>query len=441
MNFKIVIPKDVNIILKKLKDNGFMGYIVGGCVRDNLLNKTPKDWDICTNALPDQMIMLFSEFKVIPTGLKHGTLTIVINDENYEVTTFRIDGDYSDNRRPDEVTFTNSLIEDLSRRDFTINAMAFNYDEGLIDPFFGMGDIVLKTIKCVGNPNNRFQEDALRMLRAVRFQAQLGFNIEKLTHDAIHYNSELIKNVSAERISQEINKILMSNPLDMYTVNYYKLLKYHLPELDICFWTNQDNPYHCFSVGKHLTNSANFIEKTLYLRLTMLLHDVAKPQCKTVDENGIGHFYGHAEVSSELSEQILRKLKYDNDTILKVKELILYHDMEISDSRKSVKKLLNKIGEESFRDLLKVKEADIKAQNLEYYQDRCDKLEKIKLILEDVLITKECFDKKDLAINGNDLIQIGFKQGKEIGDVINRLVEMVIENPELNNKNELLKLV
>ena len=445
----IQIPYLVDYVMNSLKLAGYKSYMVGGCVRDVILNKIPHDWDITTSATPEQIKSVFQHtLNVIDTGIKHGTVTLMMNYAmdtsnvySVEVTTFRVDGKYSDNRRPDEIKFTDSLVKDLSRRDFTINAMAYNSDEGLVDPFFGLGDVNSKVIKCVGNPNERFQEDALRMLRAVRFSAQLGFEIDKYTAHAIHDNYSLISNVSVERISQEINKILWSNPLEMYTVDYYKLLDNVMPELNICFWTNQDNPYHCYSVGKHLIHSAKAMENNLCLRLTMLLHDIAKPQCKTIDENGNGHFYGHAEESSKMATEIRRRMRYDNLTIMRVRDLIFYHDVEIQDNRKSVRRWLNKIGEETFRELLKVREADIKAQSQEYYQTRHDKLERIKIILEEVLKDNECFSKKDLAINGTDLIKMGYPEGKQIGKIINKLVEMVLDNPELNNRDTLIEII
>ena len=441
MKYNIKIPVDVSLILNILKSNGFMAYVVGGCVRDSILNRKPKDWDICTDATPQSIISVFNNYKVIPTGLKHGTITVVINNINYEVTTFRIDGDYSDSRRPDDVLFTNSIIEDLSRRDFTINAMAYNQEEGLIDPFYGLNDIKFKTIKCVGTPCDRFNEDALRMLRAIRFKAQLSFQIDADTQQAIFKKSDKIKSISSERVSDELNKIILSNPTDIYNANYYGLLKYHLPELDICFYTEQENPYHCYNVGTHLINSCVNIDNILYLRLSMLLHDIGKPNCKTIDDFGVAHFYRHSEFSTTMSDIILRRLKYDNDTINKVKTLIEYHDYDIAENKKSIKKVLNKIGIEMLYDLLKVKEADSKAQNQIYFNERNAKIQNIKLLIEGILNEKECFSVKDLAVNGNDLINAGYKQGKEIGDILNRLVEVVIENPELNQKEKLLSLI
>ncbi|MFY9422912.1 MAG: HD domain-containing protein [Bacilli bacterium] len=438
----INMPKTCEMIIDNLISNGHEAYIVGGCVRDSILGRTPNDWDICTSAKPDTVKTIFEKFNIIETGLKHGTVTLVDDDKDmYEITTYRVDGKYSDNRRPDNIKFTDDLIEDLSRRDFTINAIAYNQYEGLIDPFGGINDINNKMIKCVGIPDERFKEDALRMFRAIRFKAQLNFKLDSSVWMAIHANHDLVKNISVERISWEINKILLSNPLEIYSLNHHKLLKYTIPELDECFWTNQDNPYHCYSVGKHLVHSVKAVENKLYLKLTMLLHDIGKPQCKTIDEQGIGHFYGHAVISSKMAVDILRRMKYDSCTIMKVKVLILYHDAEIQDTKKSIKKWLNKIGEDMFRDLLKVREADIKAQSPNYYQERHDKLERVKVLLDEVIKDKECFSRKDLAINGFDLIKLGITEGKDIGKILDILVNHVIENPNSNNKKELISIV
>ena len=439
MNFKI--PDDVKFIIKTLQQNNYNAYVVGGSVRDMIMNRIPKDYDITTNCLPDVTMSIFSSYNVIPTGLKHGTVTFVINGNNYEITTFRNDGKYSDNRKPDEVKFTNSLIEDLSRRDFAMNAIAYNDIEGLIDPFGGLYDINDKIIKCVGLAEERFQEDALRMMRAIRFKAQLGFNLDKYTWKAIHNNYKLIENISMERMQQELNKILLSNPLEIYTLDHFKLLNHITPEFDACFWTNQDNPYHIYSVGKHIIHSCNNIEPILHLRLAMLFHDIGKASCKTIDETGRGHFYGHPEISSRMTVDILKKLRYDNYTIMKVRDLVLYHNDDIPDTKKGVRRWLNKIGEEMFRDLLKVKIADAKAQNLEYSLKKIEKVKRIEIILEEILEDRNCFSRKDLALSGSDLIEMEYPEGKDIGEIIDFLLNKVIDNPELNTKEKLTTIV
>ncbi|MDF2505875.1 CCA tRNA nucleotidyltransferase [Clostridium sp.] len=441
-NIKIELPQDVKLIINILENNNFSAYAVGGCIRDSLLGRKPKDYDITTNALPIDVIKIFKELgcQVIPTGLKHGTITILINKTPYEITTFRIDGEYSDNRHPDNVQFTTLLKDDLSRRDFTINSMAYNDTEGLIDYFGGINDLNNKIIRCVGDSNDRFNEDALRMLRACRFSAQLGFEIEEKTFLAIICNDELIKNVSKERVQSELNKILLSDHPDYISQLYiYEILDDILPEYADCFECTQINPYHVYNVGTHIKESIKQIETKLSLRLAMLFHDIAKPQCKITDEQGIDHFYGHAEESSKIAEIILRRLKYDNTTIDKVTTLIKYHDIEIT-SNKQIRKLLNKIGEENLRDLLKVKEADIKAQNPDFYEDRHNHLLEVENKINEIVEQQQCFSLKDLDINGHDLIKLGYK-GKEIGYLLNGLLEQVLDNPELNSKDELLKLL
>ena len=446
---KIKIPYLPELIIYNLNKMGYKAYVVGGAVRDSLLGRPVKDWDITTSATPDQVKEVFSGFKILDTGLKHGTVTIMMdyamdnsNVCSVEVTTFRVDGDYSDNRRPDSVDFTDSLYEDLSRRDFTINAMAYNEEEGLIDYFEGQKDLEDKIIKCVGNSDERFTEDALRMLRAIRFATQLEFDIEHDVLSSISKNKNLITNISNERISLELNKILRAGkPLWIKYLYYMGLLELIIPELDECYGVMQNNPYHIYCVGKHIVESVLQIEPVLYLRLTMLLHDIGKPKCKTTDEENIDHFYTHAKISSEMAVSILRRLKYDNLTIMKVRDLILYHDAQIEDSRKAVRRWLNKIGEDMFRDLLKVREADIKAQNLDYYQARHDKIERTKIILEEVLNAQDCFSRKDLALNGTDLINMGYHEGKEIGELLDYLLEKVLDNPELNTKEQLIELL
>lgn len=439
----IKVPEGPRHIISMLQENRHKAYVVGGCVRDRLLLKEPSDWDITTSAKPEATIEIFKSagYKVIPTGLIHGTVTVILGKEGYEITTFRIDGEYSDGRHPDSVEFTDEVKEDLSRRDFTINSMAYNDENGLVDYFNGYEDLNNRIVRCVGDPNKRFNEDALRMLRAIRFSAQLGFDIEGKTSEAIKINYKLIKNVSVERIQIEINKILMSdNPHFIEKLYEYKLLDCIIPEYSLCFKCDQNNPNHIYNVGVHIQNSLMYVEKNLSLRLAMLFHDIGKPLCKTTDDNGIDHFYCHAEKSFFLAEEILKRLKYDNATIEKVKILVKFHDAVI-DTPKQVRKILNKIGEENFIDLLKVKEADIKAQNCRYYKERHDKIKLAKNIFDKVIAENNCFKLKDLAVNGRDLMDIGIKDGRLIGKTLNELLERVIENPELNNKKKLLEII
>jgi tRNA nucleotidyltransferase (CCA-adding enzyme) len=440
-NIDIEIPSKAKVIINILKSNGYEAYVVGGCVRDSLLKRQPNDWDITTNCLPEDMLHIFkATHKTIPTGLKHGTVTLIDDGIPFEATTFRLDGEYSDNRRPDNVIFTSSLKEDLSRRDFTINAIAYNDDAGLVDYFGGLEDLQNKIIRCVGDAEARFNEDALRMLRAIRFSAQLGFQMHKDIDIALLKLSDNIKNISIERIREEFNKILLSNSDKITDLNFYGLLKHFIPEYEVCENTDQNNPYHVFSVGKHILCSMNNIENNLTLKLTMFFHDIGKPQCLTTDSKGVDHFYNHGEASTLLAEKILKRMKYDNKTIDNVLVLVKYHDYEIK-HRKQIKRLLNIIGEESLRDLLKVKEADIKAQNLKFYEASHTELIKAEAEIDEIISQQQCFTLKDLKINGADLIQMGISPGKEIGTILNKLLELVLDNADLNDREKLVKIV
>jgi len=436
------MPNQVQYIIDTLQHKGFRAFVVGGCVRDMILGITPKDWDITTNALPEQVMNVFRDHNVIPTGIDHGTVTVMADGIGYEITTFRKEGKYSDNRHPDEVTFTDDLVEDLSRRDFTIGAMAFNFTEGLFDPFGGRMDLINNVIRCVGNANERFSEDALRMMRAVRFASRFGFIIDENTLDAIYKNADKIMVVSKERIMSELNQILLSNNVSygFGLLEMSNILKYILPELNTTINVQQNNPYHNHDVFDHIIKSVIAIEPTLHLRLTALLHDIAKPLCKTTDEYGIDHFYNHPIVGSDMAVEILRRLRYDNHIIMKVRNLVLHHDAEISVNKRSIKKWLNKIGEENFRDLLKFKYADMIAQSQLAYDRKKDNLVQIEVLLNEIIADNQCFSKKDLAINGSDLIKLGFKEGKIVGRLINVLVDMVIESPELNDRERLIKI-
>ncbi|MDP4180553.1 MAG: HD domain-containing protein [Bacillota bacterium] len=437
---ELKLPDEVKYILNKLNSNGYEAFVVGGCVRDSLLGSKPKDWDITTNALPLETKALFK--KTIDTGLKHGTVTVVMNNENFEITTYRIDGEYTDNRRPDKVEFTSSIKEDLGRRDFTVNALAYHPTEGLIDFWGGKEDLEGKIIRAVRNPDERFKEDALRMLRAIRFCAQLNFHIEPCTFKAIINNCKLIKNISLERIRDEITKTLISpNPSKLMLLNDSKLIGIILPEFYNCIGVEQNNPYHVFNVAEHIISSVKHIESDKILRWTMLLHDIGKPESKTTDSAGVDHFYGHPKISVELSSEILKRLKFDNKSIDTILTLIEYHDILLVPNNKSVKKALNKMSDEVFLMLLKVKEADAKAQNKVFLEERLNIIEKIRETFFIIHQTHQCARLKDLAINGNDIINLGIKQGKAVGLILNNLLERVIENPDINTTKALTEIV
>ncbi|SHK24082.1 CCA tRNA nucleotidyltransferase [Paramaledivibacter caminithermalis] len=430
----IQLPKGVKRILDKLLFNGYEGYIVGGCVRDSIMGKIPNDWDICTSAKPEVMMNIFREFKVIPTGLKHGTLTIVINNQHFEVTTYRIDKEYVDGRHPNKVEFTNSLKEDLNRRDFTINAMAYNNKEGLIDYYDGLSDIHNKTIRCVGNAFDRFNEDYLRMLRAVRFSAQLEYRLRIETFKAIKKLSKNIIHISKERIRDEVNKILLSQKPSkgIQLLEETRLLEYIIPELQECVGFEQKKPHHDEDVFYHTMRVLDNTEKDLILRLAALLHDIAKPQCFSIDRENTGHFYRHHMKGMELAEKILKRLKYDNNTIKTVKQLIKEHMLkyEITTPR-AIKRLINRVGKENIDRLFKLQIADIKGSKAPY---KFDNINKAKLVCDKILNEKQPLTLKDLDIDGNDLKALGVSQGKDIGRILNKLLDRVLDNPELNKK-------
>lgn len=438
---KIEIPSGANEIIHSLQNNGYEAFLVGGCVRDSILGRPIHDYDITTSATPDEMMKVFKDKRIIETGLQHGTITIVINGEGYEVTTYRIDGNYSDSRRPDSVTFTRSLEEDLKRRDFTINAMAYNDEVGLIDPFSGMEDIKYYKIRCVGRAEDRFSEDALRILRAIRFASQLGFVLEPDTDWNISKMYKNLENISIERINSEFCKIAASSDFCVQMVLYHEVFSLFIPEIKDMFDFPQNNPYHIYDVWNHTVHAIEYCESDdLVTRLAVFFHDIGKPHCYQDGEDGIRHFKGHGRVSANMTDKIMKRLRFDNDTREKVVELVYYHDATFEVGKKYIKRWLNKIGEEQFRRLLNVRRADIKAQADINQETRLQKIDNIEYILEEVLQDDECFSLKDLAVNGKDLITIGYKPGKEIGEVLNNLLDSVISGEYINEKEKLLEI-
>lgn len=427
-------------IIEALEGAGFEAFAVGGCVRDAVLGRTPADWDITTSAMPEEVKALFP--RTIDTGIQHGTVTVMKNHVGYEVTTYRIDGEYEDARHPKEVSFTSNLIEDLKRRDFTINAMAYNDSVGLVDEFDGIGDLKNKIIRCVGEPKDRFGEDALRMLRAVRFSAQLGFSIEERTKAAISELAENLQKISAERIQVELIKLLVSDHPDYLRAAYETgITAVILPEFDACMNCEQNHPFHIYNVGEHTLQSLLHVEKDKVLRLTMLFHDFGKPLTHSKNEEGISKFYGHPAVSAELARDIMRRLKFDNDTTDKVKKLVAEHDRFIKNEPNRVRRAVSKIGKELFPYFLKVRRADILAQSPEKQKERLEELEKLQKIYEDILAKQQAVSVKQLAVDGKDLLDIGVKQGKQIGEILNNLLDVVLEEPEKNTKEILLAFV
>ena len=441
INIDIKLPEAVLEIFSVIKEYGTEAYIVGGCVRDSIMGRNPHDWDICTPVLAPELQVLFEEkgYKVVPTGLQHGTVTVVIDGEGYEITQFRRDGNYTDGRHPDNVEFTSDLSEDLERRDFTINAMAYNPMTGLIDPFDGMRDIRNRRIVCVGSARERFKEDALRILRAIRFAAQLDFSIASDTSFEILMQYKNLENISIERINSEFVKIVTKAKLGEELAQYSNVFELFIPELKAMFGFLQNNPYHCYDVWNHTRVAINKCgSEDLIIRLTVLFHDIGKSHSYQDDEDGVRHFKGHGRVSADITDSIMRRLRFDNNTREKVVELVYYHDATFEVGAKYVKRWLNRIGEKQFRRLLELRKADIKAQNPKYEKDRIQKVNDIEILLDQILLEESCFTLKDLAVNGEDLVSVGYKPGTELGSALNILLQMVINEEVINNKEILL---
>lgn len=440
---RIKMPKPAKKIIDMLEQSGYEAYIVGGCVRDAILGREPMDWDITTSASPLQIKEIFSY--TIDTGIEHGTVTVMMDHQPFEVTTYRIDGKYEDHRRPNEVQFTKCLKEDLLRRDFTINAMAYNDREGLVDMYHGMEDLKKKIIRCVGTASQRFDEDALRILRALRFQAQLGFEIEEKTQEAIKVQAKFLRDISAERIQVELDKLLISDHPEVL-VNAYELgvTKIILPEFDQMMETPQNNPHHKYNVGIHTVESMKNIEADHILRWTMLLHDSGKPEAR-IEGKDKDHFNMHPVISEKIARKVLRRLKFDNQTLRQVTKLVLWHDRRFGSAneihKRTIRKWASELGPELFEKLMKIQRADIEAQS-EYQREKKEFiLAETKRLFEEIIEEKECLSIGDLAVNGSDLIAAGMAQGKELGNMLSWLLEKVLENPSWNTKDTLMRLV
>lgn len=434
---RLRIPASVTMIIDCLNARGFEAYIVGGCVRDSVLRRIPDDWDITTSASPEQVKEIFP--KTVDTGLQHGTVTVIHQGKGYEVTTYRVDGEYEDGRHPKEVIFTSSLEEDLKRRDFTINAMAYHPERGLVDLFGGMQDLQKKVIRCVGDPMERFSEDALRILRAVRFSAQLGFGIDPETIAGILRLAPTLEKISAERIQTELVKLLTSRRPEYMKVAWQTgITKIVLPELDQIMELEQNTPYHCYTVGEHTLNSMLSVENDKVLRLTMLLHDFGKARMKTTDSKGVDHFKGHAAVGAEMAGQILRRLKFDNDTIKKVTKLIYYHDNRIPAEEKAVRHAVHEIGKDLFPLLLKVQNADALAKSPAYLQESIQRILGVRALYDKITGEHQCTELSELQLTGKDLLDLGYEKGPEIGRVLNEALELVLDDQEYNQREKLL---
>ena len=437
---QLEMPSHAKLIIDKLTKHGYEAYIVGGCVRDSVLDRQPDDWDITTSAQPCEIKRVFA--RTVDTGIAHGTVTVLVGGDAIEVTTYRIDGEYKDNRHPDSVEFTTSLEQDQRRRDFTINAMAYNDAEGLIDPFGGIKDLKAKIIRCVGEPDKRFGEDALRILRAIRFAAQLGFTIDEQTKVAIRNLAPTLSNISAERIQVEIVKLITSSRPATWQMAYdLGITKVIMPEFDEMMTTAQNTPYHMYNVGEHTIKVMENISSDRRLRLAALLHDVGKPICKTTDEQGVDHFKRHSEAGEQIARDILHRLKFDNDTMNKVLRLIRWHDVRPQDDERAVRRAVNKIGDDIFLDFLDLQYADTMGKS------EADRPEKLKLnadlrkTYQKIKSEGQCISLKDLAIGGNDLITLGIQPGPQMGVVLQKALDEVLDDPAKNNKEYLMSQV
>jgi len=429
---KIDIAENPAYAVKKLLDAGFEAGVVGGCVRDALLGLEPNDWDVCTSAEPEQMLEVFRGFRLIETGLKHGTVTVVINNENIEISTFRYNKD---------------LHEDLRRRDFTMNAIFYNDSCGIVDPFNGLADIEGRIIRCVEDADDRFREDPLRILRAIRFSSVLGFSIESSTKESMFRNVALLANVSRERVSGEFIKTLAGKNC-IAVSEFAEIIAYVIPEMSATVGFSQNNSHHPHDVWTHTVIAACGAEE-IAVKLAMFFHDIGKPLCYSEDESGIGHFYGHAEVSAKMAEEIFKRMRFtaasgiDKEVLKDVIELIRLHDTPVEPSKKSVRRMLSKLGSrpEQFRRYLAARRADVLAQAEDIAALRLNELSLLEQILEEVVAEKACITLKDLAVNGRDVMDAGIGQGAAVGDILKKLLDMVIESPEINTREILLKKI
>ena len=438
---KFEIPTGAQKILQTLTDAGHEAYLVGGCVRDLLRRVEPHDWDICTSARPEETEKCFAGRRIIETGLKHGTVTVLEDGEPYEITTYRTEGPYSDSRRPDYVEFVSSLEADLARRDFTMNAIAMGLDGSLRDPFGGGADIEAGLIRCVGESAHRFREDGLRVMRALRFAAVLGYGIEKRTAQAIHENRRMLEHVAAERINVELCKLLVGANVSEILRQYPDVFCQFWPQLEPLVTLEQNNPWHCWGGWEHTVRAVEAAPADRTLRLTMLLHDIGKPGCKSTDENGIDHFCGHPAAGAELADRMLRTLKFDNRTRERVVTLVKHHDVQLPPQDRVVRRWLNRLGPEAFFQLLEVKRADGMGQSRALVKDRLTQLDEMRVQAEAIIAQGQCFSQKDLAINGRDVIASGVAPGPEVGRVLNALFERVLSGEIPNEREALRKLL
>ena len=445
MNSDLSLPLHVSFLLDRLRQSGFSAYAVGGCIRDSLLGLEPHDWDICTSALPQQMQSVFSDLHTVETGLKHGTLTVLVDHVPYEVTTYRIDGDYTDHRHPDSVRFVDDLTLDLARRDFTVNAMAYAPETGLRDPFGGQRDLSAMLIRCVGEPEQRFDEDALRVLRALRFASVYDFAIEPATASALRKKAPDLKLVAGERIRVELLKLLCGKAAGRILREYPDVLAEIIPEIRPMIGYDQQNHHHSYDLWEHTVIGVENVPADPVLRLTMLLHDTGKPRSRTTDEKGEGHYIGHPKVSAEIARKTADLLHLDNAFRDRLCLLVLSHDIhmrtdtgEVNTSRSFMLRHLNRYGEENLRSLFLIHRADRIATGYTSVERENGRLKLRTDALDALLAEQACFSLKDLAVNGNDMLALGLK-GPAVGNALKQLLEAVMDGKIPNDRESLLE--
>lgn len=435
----VKIPDKAKIIITLLQNAGFEAFCVGGAVRDSVMGLTPTDWDITTSASPEDTVRIFKDYKTVDTGLKHGTLTVIIDKTPFEVTTYRVDGDYNDNRHPENVHFTKSLRDDLARRDFTVNALAYNDTDGLVDLYGGQEDIYNSIIKTVGEPSARFKEDGLRIMRALRFSSVLGFTIEPETAKAIHENKDLLRNISAERLAVELTKLVCGKNAFNVLTEYSDVLSVFIPEIEAAVGFKQHGKKHAYDVWEHICHTVDTIPQDKILRLTMLLHDLGKVPTHKLDEKGNSTFKNHATIGGDMAHKILTRLKFDKKTINRVSFLVSNHDFEPPLSKTDLKKHLKTKTIEDIKTLLIIKKSDRGALS-ESYRDISKESEQCLIWIKEIEDNNECCKISQLAITGDDLKKKGL-QGEEIGKALDTLLDAVIEGKTENSKADLLTYI
>lgn len=431
-----MIPNEIDHVLSSLESAGYKAYLVGGCVRDRILGREISDYDVTTSATPEEVEKVFSGERVVETGLKHGTVTVLVGGYPVEITTFRTDGEYLDMRHPESVAFTRRVEDDLARRDFTVNSIACDRRGALVDPFGGREDIERGVIRCTGDPERRFGEDALRIIRALRFSSTLGFEIEEETARVIHEKRETLRKISVERVFSEFKKLLCGKDVYRILRDYSDVVCTLIPEMARAVGFDQKSRYHCYDVYTHIIKTVEAVDPDPVLRLTMLFHDIGKPYVYTEEESGVRHFKGHGEVSAKIASEWLASMHADNETSRLVTLLCKIHDRPLVAERRPVRRLLSQISYDELMMLCRVSRADSVAHAPEH-RERAAVADEVARVAEEIRREGECFSLADLAVNGDDMIKLGFK-GKEIGDALREALALVVDEKLPNEKEAII---